>query len=593
MSNATITRYFTIIMSLVGAWRTYVRVVDSRGAGVVLLLAFFVVSSAWVFNLNSRGVNRPHVDEWHTLVLGTQHVSPFEDSVPTARVGEMNRWFVRLLHPMGIYYMNSRMGGEHYQTGWDYPGGYYLREHFTDTATIRRDPNVQDYVFFLRWMFGVLAIISFCMVMGVLLGRFGSAAAATYGSLVLANPLVFSQFEFFYSETTLFVLFNTTAVFYLRAGQSTTSTKYRIPVWSGVMSAAAVSTKLTGILIAGPLLVHAVVDTLGGQREAGKNGGGVRMEMYLLSAAVSLVVINLYSESMFGLINETLANVYHFATGHITTHEGGVELLARLVDDLGYLTVLLFGASLLWIVTRLPIARVAPVITLAIIIIFVLWSFSNAAVYLSRNVASVFVAMSFIICLGVGNLIEGLRAKYEGAAAVGSVLVMVVLAGLLVGRYYEMPSLTDTFFERNRERIEACSSVGAVGLPQAARRILSTARGDNVVFFDRLRGPFNISEDPGMFDRYGQYGCLVVYREGQTKQISNYAGPRFYELADRVGNLFFFDRMNEYEGQWTGQRQHSASATGVAGSPSAPLTVAVENVPAEHDGESAFMSPTR
>ena len=48
------------------AGRMCARVVDprhSRRTVVVMLLWFFLVSSAWIVNLNSRGVNRPHVDE--------------------------------------------------------------------------------------------------------------------------------------------------------------------------------------------------------------------------------------------------------------------------------------------------------------------------------------------------------------------------------------------------------------------------------------------------------------------------------------------------------------------------------------------------
>ena len=203
--------------------QTYVRMVESRRTALVMLLWFFLVSSAWVFNLNSRGVNHPHGDEWHTLILGTQNFGSFEEPVESARVGETNRWFVRLLHPAAIYYMNSHMGGEHYLTGWEYPGGYYLREHFDATDDIRDDPNIQDYVFFLRASFGVLAVLSFCMVMWALSGRFGIAAAATYGSLVvLLHPIVFSQFDIFYSETTLFILFNTAAFLCLRTQPLTT-----------------------------------------------------------------------------------------------------------------------------------------------------------------------------------------------------------------------------------------------------------------------------------------------------------------------------------------------------------------------------------
>ena len=57
--------------------QTYMRIVDSPATGVVMLLLFFLVSSAWIVNLNSRSVSSPHNgDEWHTLVIGTQYLSP-------------------------------------------------------------------------------------------------------------------------------------------------------------------------------------------------------------------------------------------------------------------------------------------------------------------------------------------------------------------------------------------------------------------------------------------------------------------------------------------------------------------------------------
>ena len=513
--------------------QTYVRMVESRRTVLVMLLWFFLVSSAWVFNLNSRGVNHPYVDEWHTLVLGTQHFGSFEEPVYTARVGETNRWFVRLLHPAAVYYMNSHMGGEHYLTGWEYPGGYYLREHFNATDAIRDDPNIQDYVFFLRASFGVLAIFSFCMVMWALSGRFGIAAAAAYGSLVLLNPLVFSQFDIFYSETTLFILFNIAAFLCLRTRSLTT---YRTLVWSGVLSAAALSTKLTGILIIGPLFVRTVTDVLRSRRNL-----KVGIEVYLLSAAAALVLLNLPSESLFSLLNETLANVYHFKTGHMVTEEGGMKFLRLMLGDMGYMLPLLFAVSLFWFVRR-PGRRLAPIYVLGLLVILVIWSSVNSAVYASRNMASVYVAMSFIVALGAGSFVESLKSKHKYIAAVCSGLVVVLMAGELVRLQYQMPSLVDTFFERNVERIETCSTIGAIGLSQQVLGVLSSRRDDGVTVFDGVRGPFKVSQSPGVLDKYVQYGCLIIHRKGQSKQISNFIGPQRYRLADRVGDLFFFSR---------------------------------------------------
>ena len=514
--------------------QTYIRIVDSPATGIVMLLLFFLVASAWIVNLNSRSVSSPHDgDEWHTLVIGTQYLSPVAESVPSARVGETNRWFVRLLHPVGLYYMNSHMGGEHYETGWDYAGGYYLREHFRQMDAVRHDPNVQDYVYSMRVSFGVVAVFSFCMVIWVLFRRFGAAASATYASLVLVNPIVFSQFDEFYSETTLFILFNTAAFLCLRARPSTT---YLPLVLWGLLSAAALSTKLTGALIAVPLFVHVVVHALRSRRDV-----GVDVVIYLLSAAIAFGVLNMYSESIFSLLNETLANVYHFKTGHLVTAEGGVQFIQYMLDDLGHVLPILFVVSLLWLARR-PRMRLAPIYILGLLLVVVSWNLLNSAVYSSRNMASVYVAMSLVVALGAGSIVESIRSKHKYVAAACCWLVVALMASELVRHQYQMPALEDTFFERNVEQMNRCSTIGAVGLSKPALPTLSFSWDGYVTVLDRVEGPFNISENPGVFDEYVQYDCLIVHRQGQSKQISNFVAPRHYQLSDRVGNLFFFSR---------------------------------------------------
>ena len=503
------------------------RTVNARHAIVFVLLVFFLLSSAWVFNLCSLEINRFSDDEIHTLVFGTRTLSPWGKAVPTARVGETNRWFVRFLYPFGVYYMNSQMGGEHCQTGWDYPGGYYLREHFERIDAVQHDPNIQDYVFFLRLAFGVMAVCSFCLVIWALFSRFGFAAAAAYGSLILASSLVFLQFRFFYSETTLFLIFNTAAFLCLRARTPT----HRTAALLGILSAAALSAKLTGVMIVGPVLVYMVVNAWGQRHKA-----NIRIETYLLFAAAFLFSINLYSESLFSFLNETLANVYHYKTGHSITREGGVKFLLKIFDDVGYPVVLLFAASLSWL-AKSPKRQLVPAYVLGIILVFVIWSLSNSAVYLNRNLASVYVAMSFIVALGVGSFVR--NWKYKNVLEWILALVFVWLTGRIV---YEMPSLNRTFWERNAERIEACSSIGAIGLSK--KDLQAFDEKEAVVVFDQVRGPFNISQDSQKFEKYLKYDCLVVCRKGQSKQISNFFAPQRYRLSDRVGNLFFFELKN-------------------------------------------------
>ncbi len=507
------------------------RVSVSRYTTVFLLVVFFAASSTWIYNLNSRNIDFGHVDEWHTLILGSRHLDPFSKPVPTVRVGEMNRWFVRLLYPGAIYYMNSHMGGDILLTGWEYSGGPYLGKHFTTVDAIQRDPNIQDFVFFMRVAFGLLAVGCFCLVLWALFSRFGLAAAAVYGSLILSSPLVFDQFLMFYSETTLFAIFNLAAFLCLRREMSS----YRMAAYLGILSAAALSTKMTGIIIVATLFAYFTFNVQHRPHKA-----EWRIEIYLLSFLTFLALINLPSGSISSFVSQTLVNVYHYKTGHEGTAEGGVDFLMKILRHLGYLTVALFLAGLLW-QARSPRRQLAWVYILAISVVLVVGGFSNAALLLKRNLASVYVVMSFVIAICLGDFVRGYlanRTSYKVVGTAGLMLAFVVSAASLV---YGMSSLSDTFFEKNREFIQNCNSMATIGLSNGDLQRLQQSTNVNIATFPRIRGPFNVSTDyEGLFGKYRGYTCLVVRREGQTKQATNFFLPDNYSLKSRVGDLFLF-----------------------------------------------------
>ena len=343
------------------------------------------------------------------------------------------------------------------------------------------------------------------------------------------------QFQIFYSETTLFVVFNLAAFFCLRREMSS----YRMAVYLGILSAAALSTKLTGIMIVAALFAYIIFN----KRHRRQHEAEWCVEIYLLSLLAFLVLINWPSGSVFGFVNHTLANVYHFKTGHWVTVEGGFDFLVTIFRDLGYLTVSLFSISLLWL-ARSPRRRLAWVYVLAIGVVFVVVGFSNTAIetlYWERNLASVYVAMSFVIAICVGDFVGGYLANktcYRVVSTAGLVLVFVVSAASLV---YGLPSLSGTFFEKNREFVRNCNDMATIGLSNSDLRSLQQSTNVTIATFPSIRGPFNVSTDyERLFGKYRGYTCLVVRREGQTKQATNFFLPDNYSLERRVGDLFLF-----------------------------------------------------
>ena len=535
------------------------RMPGKRYAFPFLAAIFLCISAAWIYNANSRVIDIRDVDEVHTVVYGTESLLRWPPPrVPTQRVGEFTRWFVRILYPFAIYYMNSYMGGEHYITGWEYPGGYYLRNHLnkgqdapgaSDVAGVPLDPefpergsmpdvfhtvdpNIQDYVFFQRVAFSILAILSFLLLLHRLYDRYGISAAAAYAGLILLGQIIFHQFAIFYSETSLFIVFNLAFYWLL----SPRETRVIGALLLGVAAGAAMSTKLSGIIVAGPAFAHVAATACGrGVR------GAADVVVFLLAALGCALALN----APFGspdLVDQTLANVYHYKTGHLVTEEGGWRLFLWLVRDLGYATVALFLVSVAWLALR-PSRRDVGLFALVAVIVALSLSLSGSAVYLSRNAAILYVAMSFIVAVGAGSYARSNRGARSGRVAVAlCVAVFVVGVG---DRALGVSSLSSVFFERNATRISRCDSVAVIGAPE--KRLRRFVDGKDVAFFDRIRPPFNLSANPHMleppwyFEEYLAYDCIVALRRGQTRQITNFFAPQSHRLASRVGNWFFFD----------------------------------------------------
>ena len=501
-----------------------------RCAFAITAAVFLLVSAVWIHNRSAQKIDKFWGDETHTVILGTLHLNPFRGDIETLRVGEMNRWIVRLLYPFAIYYMNGKMGGEHFITGWRYPGGYYLKKHLVAPVweNVESDPNIQDYIFFQRVMIGILAILSIMMLMGALRRRFGPAAAAGYAGVLLFGSVVFESLTSIYTPATLVIVFNVSLYMLM----SYDARKLSICALSGAAAAAALSTQLAGVLVAGPLFAHVAAQarSRAGRRE-------ISIAVFLASALASAVAINWPASSFFELVNDTLANVYHFGTGHGVTGESGWKVAFRYARDVGYGAILAFAAAAIYLLARPERGRAYAYALIAFVALGV-YQLSNYAVYLDRNTVILYVATSFVVALALGKFIEGgYRAPRRArAAAAFGFAVFAAGAGY---RALSTPSPSQEFFEANTARLSECASLGVVGIPERdARKFIGR---DDAVFFEGVKGPFDLT-DTKRFGKYLSHECLLVLRRGQSKQITNFLAPQSYRLADRAGDLFLFDK---------------------------------------------------
>lgn len=533
------------------------RLLASRRTALLLLCVFLLSGSAYVLNLTARVIDSGHVDEHHTLHMAFNHLNPLGKSNGNFRVGETSRWFARLLFPGGQYYMNGHRGG----TIWEGGVRGYLREHYKawrHKTVIRADTNIQDFVFFMRLAYGLMAVASFALASWALFVRFGIGAAAVYGSLVLASPLLWYQFAIFYTETTMFLVFNLAAFFCLGCNDMS---KYRKVAYCAVLAAAALSTKLTGIVIAAALFAYVAFNMGGGGGSGGGgsdgNGGGggarrkldLRMELFVLCFGASMVLINVNAASVYDYFDDTLWNVFHYKVGHVTATDDWGGRAWRMMRDANRFVVPLFLAALAWLAAR-PRREFAAVYVLGGGVVLVVWSMVDASYYTSRNVPSVYVAMSFVIALGAGDLLGRVsRASSPFLSRLGAG-ASAGLALLFLGASLSLASgirpAGEVFFREIRKPVQACAGTAAIGLTDGELRGLRRNARGPVDGFARIPGPVRVK--PGgsgalaSLKKFLEYDCLVVRRSGFAKHVTNHLALESHTLGSRVGNLFFFEK---------------------------------------------------
>ena len=475
--------------------------------------------------------------------MSVEHLNPLQDTNSNFRVGETSRWFARLLHPGGVYWMSSHRGGSIWpDVRLPYsPASNYFQQHYLErrhVEVIHRDPNIQDYVFFMRLAYGVTAIGSFCLLLWALFTRFGINAAFIYGSLILTSPLVFRQFEMFYTETALFVVFNLAAFLCLECNMST----YRKVAYCALLSAAALSAKLTGVMIAAALFTYVVCNGGNSERKP-----GFRIDVFVLLVLSFMILININAGSIDKFLDDYLAwNIYHYAAGHTTAVDDFSLLFRRIIKDTNYFVVPLFLIALLWL-ARTPKRQFAAVYVLGVVIVFIIWKFANSSFHLARNMASVYIGMSFIIALGVGDFLG--RASRDAprirvGASTALALVFLISSFSLV---YGMPSLSKTFFAEIRAPVRGCGDVAAIGLTSDELRVLRGTQTARIDDFPQVRGPVQVEPKEGVevfssLKKFLEYDCLIVRRAGLAMHITNYLAPMTYTLENRVSNLFFFEK---------------------------------------------------
>jgi len=488
--------------------------VISTNSHIVKLLIFaflFLSSVLMIKNDLQYNIARSHSDEIHTMNFGIN--SLYSGEVTVLRVGETSRWLARAIYPVALYYMNVNMGGEHFVTGWNYPSGYYIKKHFKKPKDIRNDPNLQDFVFAMKFVLGSLVLLSFLGASYMLSKYYGFLAGCLYFVLATSSTLVTDMLTMFYTESSLIILFNLLVVLALTKNCN----KWRLYIWSSVILALAISTKLTGVVFVLPIIALIMF----------KDNilRGMKLEGFILLTIVFLAIINIYASDYMELLDQTLANVYHLKTGHKFTEPSGLYQVKNITTTL-FPWVIIFPFAIGYIIYKKP-AKYYFLYCVAVSAIIMLVALVGVSFFLERNLTTPQTLIIFIISLASATVIRGITYKPQ--------IVMTSTISLLL--IYQVVTVVDNYRSVTHDRLK--------GYLKNSKNIatidVESGIVDNSTVLEGMPDSFTLVNQLEDFkNKFTPYDCVVIKRVNNNKHLTNYILPLDYKLTARHGNYFIY-----------------------------------------------------
>ena len=491
----------------------------------VFLSSLIVLKSNLQYNVMAfyQDSGTHYVDEVHTLNYGIS--SLYSGEVEVLRVGETTRWLARAFYPIGVYYMHSNMGGSHKvhrvnkTSGWSYSSGY-VKNNFKKPISVKGDPNLQDFVFAMKFLLGALVILSFLVASYLIANNYGFLAGISYFVFPAATSLFSVMQSIFYTESGFVILFNLTIILALTSAMNT----WRLYIWSALILAFAISTKLTGLLFAVPIVTTLVL--------RGKVFKGMKLEGFVILTILFLALIHVYTSSYMEVIDQTLSNVYAHKTGHGGTQPAGWYQVKQMAKAL-FPWIFLFPISAAFLCYKRP-RNFLFVLSIVVMLMIMLASFSGASFFHVRNMTTPLVMILFVISIGFAVLVRQIKFRPQ-FLLIASVAGVLILHGYTLITQYR--AVDKEWFDLH---VQNSLSVARIGIEEEL--VPNSTRIKN------LSGKFEINDQvEKLSQKLRRYDCIVVNRIKSNKQFTNYILPLNYELVARHGNYFVYKNSERYK----------------------------------------------
>jgi hypothetical protein len=455
-------------------------------------------------------------DEYHTIYLAEKNM--FSGTVDSRTFGGA-RFLLRLLTPITLYFMNARMGGEHFVTGWEYPGLLYVQSQLQPNgAGLEFDPNLQDFVFFQRFFFLALAIAGIAFLFYSLWKSLNFFSACVFLISLISIKEFFVEFDYAYIN--ILQISGLAILFGILIQQKLTNFKHLL--FLSITLGLIASTKLDGLAIGiiGLLLVTYLC-----------RGSRKKLLLLVFGFGISVIAFN-FSELVHpnSFLHYTMANVYHYKTGHLITQPAGSYQIVSLLKVVQIPSLILFASLTLWIfsgkIRNLTSYTFNLLVFVGFTSFFLVFSFMELRFFLPRNALIIGFFLSISSAILVGEFSKAVRVT----ARTSTLFSILVTFGLLL---ISPPANLDNEFLKSS--LAQCKNIGLIGSPAL------DLSGLRFVQVESIPDSYNFSLEKDFFiQRVAPFDCVLAKWSNNDKSYTNYILPSLLRLEYRFGNVFFF-----------------------------------------------------
>jgi dolichol-phosphate mannosyltransferase len=498
-----------------------------------ILISYLVLIALFSYNTNIKLENKItsyNIDE--SLVVDQGIKSIELPGTQSLAVGESTRWFTRVFYPLGLNHMLSNAGGE---GGSFYPNskkivGWRANE-ISDLAksspygsyeNFKNLPNNQDFLFYLRKLLSLLCIISFAGV-AYLLSKKNFLTGLIYFLISLTNPLVKDMLLIFYTESSLIIIFNIIIIMFLKDSIS----ENRLYLYLSFLFILSCFTKLTGVLYILPIIYILITKNKNWKKP-------LRIEIFLTLCFCFTILINYFAlfnhgghlpSNLLKLVNIYLSNIFHIKTGHGRTMAPGFSQLILIFKSIGVYIILSTLSFVYAVKSKYKYLGFTSLLYLTSILM--ISSISGASFFLERNLTIISVILTFIL---VANFSYIFKKVKDCKLIIGIYIISLFLISF--------NSINKLNIQKNfyLKYLKPSTKIALINVPNLNKNI-------NFTKVKGVPAQFDFREDmEKISDNIKGYDYVIIRRINQNKHYTNFILPSYYNLKDRKGNYFVYEK---------------------------------------------------